>query len=173
MDSNTHPSMPAVHIRPAAVRDIPRIGELLVQVCNVHAAGRPDIFIADHRKYNNEELRFLINQTETAPILVATNESDEVVGYAFCQIQDHPATDNTRHRPTLYLDDLCVDQNARGQHIGTRLYEAVKTLARERACQCITLNVWACNPSAEAFYQHLGLKPLKTYLEEILPRDEA
>ena len=31
-------------IRKAEERDIPRLGELLLQVCRVHHQGRPDIF---------------------------------------------------------------------------------------------------------------------------------
>ena len=156
------------NIRLATVCDIPRIGELLVQVCNVHAAGRPDIFIAGHRKYSNDELRMLINQFPASPILVAVDAGDRVLGYAFCQIQDAPATDNTHARRTLYLDDLCVDAEFRGRHIGSRLYEAVRKLAEDQSCHAVTLNVWACNPQARAFYERLGLKPLKTYLEDVL-----
>lgn len=155
-------------IRPADMRDIPRMGELLIQVCNVHAAGRPDIFIPEHRKYSDEELRFLVGQTETAPILIATDQDDYVLGYAFCQIHDHPATDNTHARRTLYLDDLCVDSQCRGQHIGTRLYNAVRELAVEKQCCAIQLNVWACNPTATRFYEKIGLHPLKTCLEEVI-----
>lgn len=157
-----------MEIRPAAIRDIPRIAELLIQVCNVHAAGRPDIFKAGHRKYNNDELRLLINQFPASPILVAVDEADYVLGYAFCQIQDSPATDNTYARRTLYLDDLCVDAACRGQHIGSSLYRAVRQLARKEACQSVTLNVWACNPAAQLFYQRMGLQPMKAYLEEQL-----
>ena len=43
-------------IRMANEADIPRIGELLSQVCLVHHKGRPDIFKAG-RKYGDEELR--------------------------------------------------------------------------------------------------------------------
>ena len=155
-----------ITIRRATASDIPRLGELLVQVCNVHAQGRPDIFVADHRKYSDHELRLLINQFPLSPILVAANESDVCVGYAFCQIQDHEATDNTLARRTLYLDDLCVDEACRGQHVGTRLYEAVCQLAKDEQCQAMTLNVWACNPSAVDFYKRMGLQTLKTTLEQ-------
>ena len=27
---------------------------------------------------------------------------------------------------TLYIDDICVDEKARGQHVGKKLYEKVK-----------------------------------------------
>lgn len=69
---------------------------------------------------------------------------------------------------TLYIDDICVDENARRQQIGTRLYEAVLAYARETGCYNVTLNVWACNPGAQAFYERCGMKPQKTGMEVIL-----
>lgn len=157
-----------ITVRRATFGDIRRIGELLVQVCNVHAAGRPDIFIAGHRKYSDAELRVLIGQFPMSPILVAVDASDVCVGYAFCQIQEQRATDNMKPRRTLYLDDLCVDEACRGQGVGHLLYEAVCALARQEQCLSVTLNVWACNPSAGRFYERLGLQPLKTTLEQRL-----
>ena len=49
---------------------------------------------------------------------------------------------------SLFIDDLCVDQQARGQHIGESLFEHVKE-ARKMHCYEVTLNVWSGNTSAE------------------------
>ena len=43
-------------IRKATLNDIPRILDLLSQVNDVHAEGRPDYFIKGKRKYDEEEL---------------------------------------------------------------------------------------------------------------------
>ena len=43
-------------IRKAEIKDIARIGYLLHQVNDVHADGRPDLFIHGKRKYNDDEL---------------------------------------------------------------------------------------------------------------------
>ena len=45
-----------MNIRYAQERDIPRLEELLVQVCNVHHAGRPDLFRAGGQKYDRRQL---------------------------------------------------------------------------------------------------------------------
>ncbi|MDE6998635.1 MAG: GNAT family N-acetyltransferase [Oscillospiraceae bacterium] len=57
-------------IRKAEERDIPRLGELLLQVCRVHHQGRPDIFREGGRKYSDGELARLLAD-ESRPILVA------------------------------------------------------------------------------------------------------
>lgn len=52
--------------------------------------------------------------------------------------------------------------------MGKRLFAAVEALARELNCYDLTLNVWEGNDAARAFYDNLGMKPLKTYLEKVL-----
>lgn len=46
-----------LNIRKAEPRDIPRILELLLQVLEVHAAGRPDLFKSGTTKYSPRSLR--------------------------------------------------------------------------------------------------------------------
>ena len=153
-------------IRLAIEKDIPKIGELLKQVCLVHHNGRPDIFNVG-RKYSDEELKVLLTD-ESRPILVSVDENDEVMGYCFCIYQQHIGNSVMTDIKTLYIDDLCVDENLRGKHIGKELYEAAVNLARETGCYNLTLNVWNCNTSALRFYEKCGLVPQKIGMEVIL-----
>ena len=68
----------------------------------------------------------------------------------------------------LFIDDLCVDQQARGQHIGERLFEHVKNEAKQKGCYEVTLNVWTGNISAEKFYEKMGMKTKEKQMEYIL-----
>ena len=153
-------------IRRAVEKDIPKIGDLLSQVCLVHHNGRPDIFGVG-RKYSDNELREILND-ENRPILVATNENDEVMGYCFCIFQRHINSSVLNDIKTLYIDDLCVDEDLRGRRIGRELYEGALALAKESECYNLTLNVWSCNKSALGFYESLGLVPQKIGMEKIL-----
>ena len=153
-------------IRKAQKKDIPKIGDLLSQVDLVHYNGRPDIFKIG-RKYSDDELVELLCDKER-PILVSVNESDEVMGYCFCIFKQHLNNPVLTDIKTLYIDDLCVDKNLRGKHIGKELYEAAVNLAKENGCYNLTLNVWNCNPSAMRFYEAQGLIPQKTEMELIL-----
>lgn len=153
-------------IRRAEERDIPRLGELLLQVCAVHHQGRPDLFRAGGRKYTDRELQMLLRD-ETRPILVAEEEG-RVAGYAFCVLQPHHGDGAFQDVTTLYLDDLCVDENARRSGVGGALYRAVLDLARETGCHNVTLNVWSCNESAMRFYEKQGLQVQKTCMEVVL-----
>ena len=144
-------------IRDAKEKDIPRILELLKQVLQIHADIRPDIFIPGTTKYTVSELTELLEKEEK-PIYVAVNEEDVCVGYAFCQLQEQPFSTNMVPFKSLFIDDLCVDQQARGQHIGESLFEYVKNEAKRMGCYEVTLNVWAGNTSAEKFYKKMGMK---------------
>ena len=69
---------------------------------------------------------------------------------------------------TLYIDDLCVDEEKRGMHIGKILYAYVLDYAKKSGCYNVTLNVWSCNESAMKFYESCGLVPQKIGMETIL-----
>ncbi|MBE6335294.1 MAG: GNAT family N-acetyltransferase [Lentimicrobiaceae bacterium] len=153
-------------IRKATHNDIPRILELLSQVNDVHAEGRPDYFIKGKRKYEENELRKILDD-DTSPIFVCEEECD-VKGYAFCMIQDLSHCDNLRPDKSLYIDDICVDENYRRHGVGKKLFEHVVQFAKEEKCFNITLNVWEKNPGAQAFYENMGMTVQKVCMEQII-----
>lgn len=153
-------------IRKATTNDIPRILELLSQVNDVHAEGRPDYFIKGKRKYEENELRKILDD-DTSPIFVCEEECD-VKGYAFCMIQDFSHCDNLHPDKSLYIDDICVDEKYRRQGIGKKLYKHVVQYAKEERCFNISLNVWDKNPEAKAFYENMGMTVQKVCMEYII-----
>ncbi len=152
-------------VRRANRNDIGRMIELLLQVDMVHHNIRPDLFKPDTTKYNEHELETLLDD-ESKPVFVY--DDGEVRGHAFCQItetKNHPLLQDAR---TLYIDDICVDETARGRHVGRALYEFVRDYARSVGCHNITLNVWEGNEPAMSFYRNMGMKVQKTGMEVIL-----
>ena len=154
-------------VRRAEINDIPGILKLLLQVDMVHHNGRPDIFKGPATKYDAAQLKEIITEEET-PVFVCVDENDNVLGHAFCihkQEKDNAVLTDIH---TLYIDDICVDEESRGKHIGTTLYNEVLRYAKERGFYNITLNVWSCNPGAIKFYERMGLLPQKICMEKIL-----
>ena len=156
----------AISIRRAEEKDIEKTMVLLREVHDLHAKLRPDIFIEGATKYTPEELRGIFANSDT-PVFAAVDEDGELVGYAFCVMKQPPFTTNMKQIKTLYIDDLCVDENCRGQHVGTLLFEFVKQYAREQGCHDVTLNVWEGN-SAREFYDKMGMFVKETQMEIIL-----
>ena len=149
-------------IRRAEIKDIPGIIELLHQVNMVHHVLRPDLFKPYTTKYNEQELEALISD-DSKPIFVF--EDGAVLGHAFCKITEVKNDKLLQDIKTLYIDDICVDENARGQHVGKALYEYVCNYAQSIGCNNITLNVWDGNDAALSFYRNMGMKVQKTTME--------
>lgn len=153
-----------MEIRRAEEKDIKEIMRLLVQVNDIHAEGRPDIFIKGLTKYDEDGLKAILRDDRT-PVFAAINDDGSMVGYCFCVVEDHSEYVNIRPIKTLYIDDLCVDENMRGKHIGQHIFKYVKKYAKENGFYNVTLNVWTCNPGAHRFYEGLGMQPMKTVME--------
>ena len=156
-----------MNIRRATISDMDGINDLLCQVLMVHHNGRPDLFKAGAKKYTDEELAKIIAD-DAKPIFVATDEREDVIGYAFCVHQQYVDNNILTDVKTLYIDDLCVDESRRGMHIGRKLYDHVAAYARRCGCYNVTLNVWSLNSGALKFYEKCGLVPQKIGMEEIL-----
>ena len=154
-----------MNIRRAETRDADRINELLFQVAKIHSNGRPDIFKTATKKYSDEELIKIIGNDDS-PIFVATDENDYILGYAFCIFEEIKDSVLLKDKKTLYIDDICVDENSRGKHVGQSLYDFVENFAEEKGFDNITLNVWSFNESAYKFYENCGMTPLKITMEK-------
>ena len=73
-----------------------------------------------------------------------------------------------KHEYNGKVYDLCVDENARHEGIGTALYGYVLEYAKSIGCHNVTLNVWEGNDSAIKFYENIGMKIQKVSMEQIL-----
>lgn len=156
-----------MNIRRANEKDIPRLLELLGQVLQIHAGIRPDIFIPGTTKYTEDDLAEMLKD-DNKPVYVAADENDLCLGYAFCQLREQPFSKNMVPFTSLFIDDLCVDKEIRGQHIGEKLFEYVKCEAKRLGCYEVTLNVWSGNTPAEKFYEKMGMKTKERQMEYIL-----
>ena len=152
-------------IRLATTNDIPRLLELLHQVNMVHYEHRPDIFKPHTTKYNAEQLQDLLTHPDKA---IFVYEEEGVQGYAFVQMEDVHDDILRQDMRTLYIDDICVDEQARGKHVGKQLFDHVRAYAEKLGCGAITLNVWEGNDAAMAFYRKLGMSVRKTCMEMMI-----
>ena len=155
-----------MEIRFAKAQDVPGIIKLLRQVGRVHHEGRPDLFHGNAQKYSASQVLDMLDKS-SAPIFVAVEEN-KVLGYGFCIMEQYQKHSVMNDRLTLYIDDLCVLEECRGQHIGSAIYQKILEYAKYRGCYNVTLNVWSCNESAMKFYESMGLKPQKVGMEAIL-----
>lgn len=155
-----------IEIRNAEEKDIPRITELLIQVHKVHSDKRPDLFRRGSKKYDEEELKQIISDSNR-PIFVGVDENDKVLGYVFCNFR-HFGDKSLEDYDSVYVDDFCVDEKYRKKGVGTALYDYVVKFAKKKGCHNLTLNVWSPNEDAVIFYSRMGLTVQKYVMEQIL-----
>ncbi len=155
-----------MEIRKAKKTDIPDILDLLSQILEVHAVIRPDLFVSGTRKYTETELESIL-EDEKKPIFVA-EDGGRIIGYCFCQLKNVSGSNDLRESSSLFIDDFCVEEKSRRQHVGRMLNDYVIRYAREIGCYDITLNVWEGNDAARTFYERMGYTPRKTVMEKIL-----
>lgn len=150
-------------IRKANINDAYGINALLYQVQDVHANGRPDIFIKGTKKFKDEELIEILNGNDLIFYVYEANK--KILGYICIKIIIESESFSKYARKELYIEDLCVDENYRHQGIAKELYDYIIELAKKEGCSHITLNVWELNKNAKEFYKKMGMNPLKTIME--------
>lgn len=153
-------------VRFASEDDLDEIIELLKEVNLVHHNLRPDLFKIGV-KYTKEDL-IKILEDENKKIFVYLDDDNKVLGHAFINILEETNTNLFEIHKTVYIDDICVDEEVRGRHIGHALYDNVLNYAKSINAYNITLNVWTGNDSAYNFYEKLGFKEYKKGMEVII-----
>ncbi len=161
----------SAEVRRARKEDIPVILNLLLQVASVHRMIRPDLFKSKATKYTAEELEEMIKDDEN-PIFVCEDRYGRVTGYAMCQTKQYIDHNVLTDVKTLYIDDICVDQNLRQSGFGREIFEYVRDWAKENGYYNITLFVWSGNDVAKYFYENMDMVPYKVGMELILNEKE-
>ncbi len=156
-----------IKIRRAESKDAPKIAEMLIDIGELHHNGRPDIYKNNLQKYNETDIIEILDD-ENSPIYVATDEDDNVAGYAFCQIKEVEGSKALVSRKYMYIDDFCVDEKYRKMHIGQMLMQSVIEDAKKNGIPSIELNVWEFNESAIKFYEKCGFSTQKREMEIVL-----
>lgn len=103
--------------------------------------------------------RHLFGEAAFAELLVGYL-GDEICGYA---LFFHNFS-TFRGRPGMYLEDIYVEPEARGQGLGRALLLEFLRIARERDCIRCEWMVLDWNQRARKFYESLGARPLEDWV---------
>ena len=135
----------------ATKADWPEIKRLSVQIHDLHAAWRPDIYYSTQEPYAEDAFeRNILDRL----VYVAKLEQT-VVGFVVLLIL-HKEGPGIHGRKNLRVDSICVDETVRGHGIGMAMMEDVRALAKAFGCDGILLSVHPENDRAVAFYQKCG-----------------
>jgi ribosomal protein S18 acetylase RimI-like enzyme len=82
-----------------------------------------------------------------------------LVGYAAAEVESSAPVFAAGDR--LHVTELYVRPPRRGEGLGRRLLDRVRTAAAERGCEHVTLDVDAENRDAREFYEAVGFEPAR------------
>ncbi len=147
-------------MRPAGVDDVPVILELIRDLAAYERA--PDEVTATEQQLAD----VLFGERPAAEVLLAF-EDKSPVGFAVYFYN----FSTWLGRPGLYLEDLFVKPERRGNGYGRALLVELAKIARDRGCGRMEWAVLDWNESAIKFYGSLGAKPMDEWTVFRLTRD--
>lgn len=122
-------------------------------------------FTPDREKYSATLAAYFAGEHPSVLLLVVDDGSDRLGGYALTTIVPLLATNG----PSAQLQEIVVDENARGRDYGTLLVRAVEAVCEERGVTQLTV----ASRRAGGFYDRLGFTDAAEYMRRFFPRDRA
>lgn len=152
-----------MNIRFAGESDLDRVNALRKQVNDVHVAGRPDIFKAGFSKELKDHVHTIFHDPNQR--IVVAERDGELCGFAVLNHIVRPENPFMLERDFLDIDEFGVDEAYRRQGVATALIAFVRAYAKEQGFSRIELNMWEFNHGALAFYEAVGFKTYRRYME--------
>lgn len=150
-------------IRFAKESELVRVNELRKQVNDLHVEGKSEIFRAGF----NDELRDFIYKIWKDPEqkIVVAELNGVVCGFAVLHHIHRPENPFMRERDFMDVDEFCVDKEYRRQGIATKMMSFIRNYTKEKGIKRLELNMWEFNQDALAFYEAVGFKTYRRYME--------
>jgi GNAT superfamily N-acetyltransferase len=134
-----------VTVRPVAAADLARVWELVRGLAEFERM--TDILTGSRERL----AELLFGEPPAFFGLVAERADGRIVGYALY----HFTYSSFRTNPRMWLEDLFVEEPARGSGAGDKLFQAFVADALSRGCHRVDWHVLEWNP-ARAFYERQG-----------------
>lgn len=153
----------SVEVRPATPADVAALVPLVREAHAFHARALPSLFRPPEEA--------MLDAAEVAAAiarpghfwLVAADDA-RVVGYASAEERREPETPYKRASAVLHVHAMAVAESERGRGVGGALMAALRAEAARRRLEGMTLEVYAFNERAQAFYAREGFAPLRGLL---------
>lgn len=150
-------------VRFAEEKDLDIINELRKQVNDIHVEGCPDLFKAGFEAEIRDFAKVIMNG-ENSDIIVA-ERNGIICGMACVDYVNKPETPYSKARSFYHVQEIAVDTNHRRQGVAKELLEFMITDAKKRKLGKIELDVWEFNDSAIEFYQAVGFRQTRRWME--------
>ena len=152
----------SVLIRPATPGDIPALSRLLAQLFSIEQDFTPDT------DKQTAGLSLLMQSPERGCVMVAQSTDGEDSGEVIAMVSAQLVISTAQGSPSAWIEDMVVDQVWRSQGLGRQLLAAILDWARQHGATRAQLLVDMDNPSALAYYDHLGWRSTRLQARQLM-----
>ena len=150
-------------VRYAKRDELERVNELRRAVSELHANGRPDIFRPGFGGDFSERVYSAFDEEDTDVIAAVCGGT--VCGFALIHRIDKPESPYMCARKIYHIEEFGVDSDFRRRGVGSALIGFCRSEAARTGFGRISLDVWSFNESALKFYESLGFRTSRSYME--------
>jgi GNAT superfamily N-acetyltransferase len=145
-------------IENATKEDIPALVRLLDELFSIEQDFQPN------QQRQIAGLQLILDSGKIAVIKVAKNVNDEVIGMVSGQL----VISTSQGSPSVWVEDMIVNQQYRAQGIGRKLLEAVLAWAKQQGATRAQLLVDLDNDPALGYYNYLGWQASRMGMRRLL-----
>ena len=152
-----------IQVRDATESDVDGLTALAIQVQNLHAEGRPDLF----RPSDPDALRDFFRGRLSAGslVLIADRGGAGPEGYVLAKILKRPQSPFQYEHTTVYIHHIAVAERSRRRGVGELLVAETISRAQEGGATTIRLDSWSFNTEAHRFFEAQGFKTARLFFE--------
>ncbi|MGN0498472.1 MAG: GNAT family N-acetyltransferase [Acutalibacteraceae bacterium] len=150
-------------VRYANYEELEQVNKLRKQVNELHCNGRPDIFRSGFCK-EMQDIIFDVWNSENADIIVA-ERNGVICGFACVEYVVKPLSPYNLERKYYHIVEFGVDEEYRRQGVASEMLDFIREEARKRGLDKIELDMWEFNENALKFYEAVGFKTYRRYME--------
>lgn len=146
-----------IGIRKAKEEDFEEIKSLVVEINDIHAKARPDLYDFTEDPITRNEFYELLRCRTTDVFIAIDLCTNEIVAYSILNVINNKCLLFTKNRYYGYIEEFCVKSNYKRRGIGKTLFSYIKKYAKELGLSSLQLTVWEFNEGARYFYESLGM----------------
>ncbi|MDE7390769.1 MAG: GNAT family N-acetyltransferase [Lachnospiraceae bacterium] len=150
-------------VRFAERHELERVNEIRKQVNDVHCSGRPDIFAPNFDK-EMQDIIYSVWEDENFDVIVAVRNGI-ICGFSTAQRFVKSSSPYSFERKFYQIVEFGVDEEFRRQGVATEMFDFIKKRSKELGFDRIELDMWEFNESALKFYESVGFKTYRRYME--------
>lgn len=150
-------------VRLANYDDLERVNEIRRQVNDVHYNGRPDIFRPGFCK-EMQNIIYEVWEDNNSDVIVSVRDN-VICGFATLDYVTKSSSPYSYERHYCNVREFGVDEKFRRKGIATEMFEFIKEHAQNKGFDRIELDIWEFNEAALKFYESVGFKTYRRYME--------